>query len=728
VSASDQIGFTITVANNGPGTANNVTLSDPLPAETANGWSLHPDYSGPGTCTVNGDDPDSQELDCSFGNLEEGASATVHVVAKAYYEDCGAYNNTATASADNASSVQASASIQCLNPDLQITKTADQSTVVAGQPIGFTINVSDAGPGVARFVNLTDPLPGGTAGGWTVDAGPSQGMCSINTDEGGNQELDCKYGNLNPGDNVSVHISADTSVEDCGTYDNTATATEYNGDEAGVQASASVSCLPTQLAITKTADNSSVSAGDPIGFSITVTNVGPGEATGVTLSDPLPSGTAGGWAIDSGPEGCSITGTVGSQTLTCSPVDLEAGDSFTVHVSADTSAADCGTYNNTATASAEGLPPVQASASVTCQTAQLTITKTADAASVTAGNAIGFTITVKDVGPGEAKGVTLSDPLPAGTAGGWSIDSGPEGCSISGAVGSQTLTCSPVDLPAGDSYTVHVTAGTSAAACATYNNTATASAIQVASVQASATEACTQASPPPPAPQIDLAVTKVGTPSPDEVGTNITWTMVVTNNGPDTAHNVTLADPLPSGTTYVSSSTTQGSCTGGTVLHCSLGTIAPKGKVTVTLVTTPTTTGTDKNTVTVVGSEAETNTANNTASASVVVNQFTGPTPPPAKNFCVKVSKVTPKQLFVGRKTKVRIHLTKHGKPVKGVRVRIKGPKVNMRTKRSNHKGVITKQVKMKKAGILTFSPIASKRCNTKRVGITGVFTPPVTG
>jgi hypothetical protein len=34
----------------------------------------------------------------------------------------------------------------------------------------------------------------------------------------------------------------------------------------------------------------------------------------------------------------------------------------------------------------------------------------------------------------------------------------------------------------------------------------------------------------------------------------------------------------------------------------------------------------------------------------------------------------------------------------------------------------------MKKAGILVFSPIASKRCNTQRVGVTNVFTPPVTG
>jgi hypothetical protein len=41
---------------------------------------------------------------------------------------------------------------------------------------------------------------------------------------------------------------------------------------------------------------------------------------------------------------------------------------------------------------------------------------------------------------------------------------------------------------------------------------------------------------------------------------------------------------------------------------------------------------------------------------------------------------------------------------------------------------VITRTIKMKKAGILIFSPIASKRCNTQRVGVTNVFTPPVTG
>lgn len=46
---------------------------------------------------------------------------------------------------------------------------------------------------------------------------------------------------------------------------------------------------------------------------------------------------------------------------------------------------------------------------------------------------------------------------------------------------------------------------------------------------------------------------------------------------------------------------------------------------------------------------------------------------------------MSPKQLFVGRKTKLTIYVTKKGKAVKGVRVKIKGPKLYIRTKPSNH-------------------------------------------
>jgi uncharacterized repeat protein (TIGR01451 family) len=228
------------------------------------------------------------------------------------------------------------------------------------------------------------------------------------------------------------------------------------------------------------------------------------------------------------------------------------------------------------------------------------------------------------------------------------------------------------------------------------------------------------------APVVDLSIVKSASPTQISLGQgNITWTMVVTNNGPDSDTGVTVADPLPAGTTFVSVSTTKGTCTGGAIISCSLGTMAAGESVTITLVTTPTRTGTLVNNVTVVGDVPEVTTNNNSSSASAVVNTFTAPKPPVP---CIAVSKVAPKQLFVGRKTGLTIHVTQAGKGVKGIHVRIKGPKTNLRTGASNAKGVIKSQVKIKKAGILIFSPIASKKCNTKRLGVTGVFTPPVTG
>jgi uncharacterized repeat protein (TIGR01451 family) len=223
---------------------------------------------------------------------------------------------------------------------------------------------------------------------------------------------------------------------------------------------------------------------------------------------------------------------------------------------------------------------------------------------------------------------------------------------------------------------------------------------------------------------VDLSITKAGSPASQTLGDgNITWTIVVTNDGPDADGDVVIADPMPAGNTFVSAASTKGSCTGGAILHCTIGAMAVGEKVTITLVTTPSTVGPQTNTVTVSGSRPESNTANNTASATV---QTVGVITPPV--FCVAVSKVTPKQLFVGRKTKLTIHVTQNKKAVKGVHVLIKGPKINLRTGASNSKGVVTAKIKMKKAGILIFSPIASKRCNTKRVGVTNVFTPPVTG
>src|SRR5206468_3011349 len=53
--------------------------------------------------------------------------------------------------------------------------------------------------------------------------------------------------------------------------------------------------------------------------------------------------------------------------------------------------------------------------------------------------------------------------------------------------------------------------------------------------------------------QADLSVTKSG-PTIVIAGTNLTYTITVTNNGPSDAQGVALTDGLPSGETFVSQS------------------------------------------------------------------------------------------------------------------------------------------------------------------------------
>src|SRR5207245_3040542 len=68
--------------------------------------------------------------------------------------------------------------------------------------------------------------------------------------------------------------------------------------------------------------------------------------------------------------------------------------------------------------------------------------------------------------------------------------------------------------------------------------------------------------PTPPPPTADVALTKTGSPSTVVSGSTLTYRLGVSNNGPGTATGVVLNDPLPVGTTFVSCTTSQGSCVG----------------------------------------------------------------------------------------------------------------------------------------------------------------------
>ena len=131
-----------------------------------------------------------------------------------------------------------------------------------------------------------------------------------------------------------------------------ATADSSNGDPVSDTGTVVVQC--PDISVEKTADAASVSAGDPIGFTITVTNAGPGAATGVTVTDTLPTNPGVNWSIGAGSApGCAITLGV----LSCDFGTLAAEATRTVHISSPTTAQSCATINNTATVGREQRRP-----------------------------------------------------------------------------------------------------------------------------------------------------------------------------------------------------------------------------------------------------------------------------------------------------------------------------------------------------------------------------------
>src|SRR5438445_811736 len=120
------------------------------------------------------------------------------------------------------------------------------------------------------------------------------------------------------------------------------------------------------------------------------------------MTDALRGGTGPDtWSINGGANAASfvISGPAGSQTLKLvgQPISMLAGATLTVHVSAPTTAADCGqTYNNTASVTTSNAGSDTLSWLESVLFASIPIVKTADAASVSAGSPIGFTVTISN--------------------------------------------------------------------------------------------------------------------------------------------------------------------------------------------------------------------------------------------------------------------------------------------------------------------------------------------
>ena len=124
----------------------------------------------------------------------------------------------------------------------------------------------------------------------------------------------------------------------------------------------------------------------------------------------------------------------------------------------------------------------------------------------------------------------------------------------------------------------------------------------------------------------DLALTHTVSPNPGQAGVALSYRIIVTNNGPATATNVTFADTLPVGVAFGSATTTQGSCNGSGPVNCNLGSLTVGGSAIITIVVTPSAPGQITNSATVSGSESDFDTTNNTAGLTTQI-QPAAPSP-----------------------------------------------------------------------------------------------------
>ena len=200
------------------------------------------------------------------------------------------------------------------------------------------------------------------------------------------------------------------------------------------------------------------------------------------------------------------------------------------------------------------------------------------------------------------------------------------------------------------------------------------------------------------------------------------------------ATNVQIADPAPVGIVYLTASPSQGTCSvTPSLVTCVLGTIAPGQTVRIAITARATAVGSHTNTATVTGSGGrETNPADNVDTAvTVVPAPLLPPKPKPVvkPQVCLALT-VTPKMVRAdGKVDRVVVTVSAGAKRVRGIKVAITGAGLRS-TARTNAKGVAVLRVNPKKAGLITITALETNQrvCGPKRIGVVGVFLPPLTG
>ncbi|MFY0600890.1 MAG: DUF11 domain-containing protein, partial [Cyclobacteriaceae bacterium] len=388
----EEIVFTLTVNNAGPGNATGVFATDVLPSGytfISSSASTGNYNEGTGAWTI--------------GNLSNGSTETLDITVSV--NQAGDYANSASVEGDqddpDSPDDEDTETPVPQRSDLSIVKTIDNMTPNVGENVVFTLTVNNSGPNNATGVTATDVLPSGYT---FVSSSASTGTYSEVTGI-------WVIGNLANGVTETVDITV--NVNAAGDYANSASVEGDQDDPDSPDDEDTETPTPTpqsDLSIVKTIDNMAPKVGENVVFTLTVNNAGPSDATGVIATDVLPSGYT--FVSSSASTGDYNEGT-GAWTIG----NLANGVTETVDITVSVNAT--GDYANSASVEGDQDDPdspddEDTETPVPVQQSDLSIIKTVDNLTPKATENVTFTLTVNNAGPNDATGVTATDVLPSG--------------------------------------------------------------------------------------------------------------------------------------------------------------------------------------------------------------------------------------------------------------------------------------------------------------------------
>jgi uncharacterized repeat protein (TIGR01451 family) len=592
--------YTLTATNAGPNTATNVTMADPIPA----GLTFNAAQSDV-SCIQNG-----ANILCNNLTLTSGQSKTVLIAfdVPSTFTCNGTISNQASVStsatdpnpANNQSTV-ISTTVTCPPATFSITKTDGRTTAAPADTLTYTITVQNTSAVNATNVTVTDTLPSNAT---FVSA--SGGTLAGNT-------VTFVIPTLNAGQSVqrTVIVTVNAGTANGTVLTNTAS---VNGTTATDTTTVTVVAQQADLSITKTGV-STIQRGSTILYTLTATNAGPNTATNVTIADAVPAGLT--FAAAQSDVSCVLNGV----NVLCNNFTLTSGQSKTVIVAFNVpSTFTCnGMISNQASVSTSATDPNPAnnqsatvSTSVTCPPATFTISKTDNRTTALPGDTLNYAIIVTNTSVTNATNVTVTDTLPSNVT---------FVSATGGTLAGNVVTFVIPAINAGQSATrmVSVTVNAGTASGTVLSNTAAVSGT-------TATDTTTVSSV---AQQADLSITKTGV-STIQRGSTILYTLTATNAGPNTATNVTIADPA--GLTFVAAQS-DASCilNGANILCNNFSLTSGQSKTVIVAFSVPSTftcNGTIQNQASVSTSITDLNSANNqsqTVSTTVTcpTNTFT---------------------------------------------------------------------------------------------------------